>query len=193
MKELFKRWQKSVANIQTDIGNLGIAIDDFQASQKETAEYKDLTAAVEKADAALNDIQNKIDAYSKISARIRKVPIKFRGKITNSNRHSNGQYVYGWYSEGFNDDGKLVPRIIYDAENPACWCEVEPDSVVQLVGYDANANEIYEGDEVGVYRGAFRKLGEGEKPYDIAIAKLTSEVGSYGELNAYDDYQFLKL
>ena len=26
------------------------------------------------------------------------------------------------------------------------WCEVYPDSVVQLVGYDADGREVYEGD-----------------------------------------------
>lgn len=35
------------------------------------------------------------------------------------------------------------------------WCEVEPESVAQLVGYDINDKEVYEGDELisvdGVY------------------------------------------
>lgn len=58
-------------------------------------------------------------------------PIKFRG------RDLTGEMRFGHY---VTDGGH--PYIIEDH----VWCEVEPDSVAQLVGYDANGNEVYEGD-----------------------------------------------
>ena len=59
-------------------------------------------------------------------------PIKFRG------RDQNGKFHYGDLNHSdkyvlISNDGK--PRIF-----------VDPDSVAQLVGYDANGNEVYEGD-----------------------------------------------
>ena len=188
MKELFKRWQNTVDEVNNEIANLSIAVDDWQENQRETLEYREVDAALEDISERLDALHEKIDKYSKISARIRKLPIKFRAKIKDSD-----EYIQGWYAEGFNDDGKKAPRIIYDTENPAYWYEVEPDSVAQLVGYDAEGNEVYEGDEVKVYRGAFRQIKENEKPYDVAVVKTNSKVGNYGELDAYDDYQFLKV
>lgn len=187
MKELFKRWQNVIDNVEDNIANLSIAIDEFQESQNVTEEYKTLQAALEELNDKLVEVHSKISDYTKVSLRVRKVPIKFRGKIKDSD-----EYICGWYAEGFNDDGKMVPRIIYDTENPAYWYEVEPESVVQLVGYDVEGNEVYEGDEINVYRGAFRQLKENEAPYDVALVKVRSDVGNYGELDAYDDYQFLK-
>ena len=68
--------------------------------------------------------------------------IKFRGKKL------NGQYIYGWFAMKFNDNGDYVPVIIWDAENPAYYSEVEPNSVAQLIGYDSNGKEVYEGDKL---------------------------------------------
>lgn len=68
--------------------------------------------------------------------------IKFRGK------NLTGEYIYGYFAEKFNDDGELVPVIIWDTENPAYFSEVYPESVAQFVGYDADDNEIYEGDKL---------------------------------------------
>ena len=65
-------------------------------------------------------------------------PIKFRGKDT------DGIIRYGGYSECVIDN-KLVCEIMDDIRD--CY-EVEPDSVAQLVGYDADGNEIYEGEKV---------------------------------------------
>ena len=55
-------------------------------------------------------------------------PIKFRGK-----RVDNGEFVYGDLLHVFN---KVYVNI---------W-QVEPDSVAQLVGFDRDGNEVYEGD-----------------------------------------------
>ena len=68
--------------------------------------------------------------------------IKFRGK------ELNGQYICGWFAMKFNDDGDYVPVIIWDAENPAYYSEVYPESIAQLVGYDSEGKEVYEGDKV---------------------------------------------
>lgn len=57
--------------------------------------------------------------------------IKFRG------RDSNGYTIYG----GISRNGKAI--VLDDAGSRAL---VDPDSVAQLVGYDTNGKEIYEGD-----------------------------------------------
>ena len=64
--------------------------------------------------------------------------IKFRGRDVRTD-----EYVYG----DFVHHGPLEnkPGII-DGED--FYHEVDPDTVAQLVGYDANGNEVYEGDEL---------------------------------------------
>jgi len=61
--------------------------------------------------------------------------IKFRG------RDLSGKYRFGFYAESGD-----VPYII---EN-CTWHEVEPESVAQLAGYDANGKEIYDDDTITV-------------------------------------------
>ena len=56
-------------------------------------------------------------------------PIKFRGK-----RVDNGEFVFG-------DIAHTEVGILMDG-----GFEVVPDSVAQLVGYDANGREVYEDD-----------------------------------------------
>ena len=60
-------------------------------------------------------------------------PIKFRG------RDLAGKMRFGHYAI---TGGR--PYIIEEH----VWCEVYPDSVVQLVGFDKNGEEVYEGDTV---------------------------------------------
>lgn len=62
-----------------------------------------------------------------------KRPIKFRG------RDAYGKLHYGdlWQ----RTDG----MILFDHDETV-WQRVHPESVAQLVGYDANGNEVYEGD-----------------------------------------------
>lgn len=62
--------------------------------------------------------------------------IKFRG------RDLSGKKRFGFYVESGG-----APYII----ESSTWHEVEPDSVAQLVGHDANGNEVYEGDTVLCY------------------------------------------
>lgn len=63
-------------------------------------------------------------------------PIKFRGR-----RIDNGEYVYGVYV-------KSVPMSSFPGivDNDDYIHDVDPDSVAQLIGYDVNGKEIYEGD-----------------------------------------------
>lgn len=69
------------------------------------------------------------------------VPIKFRGK-----RIDNGEFVYG--------DLIHYPKNVYirfkDIDAPMEYFHVEvfPDFVSQLVGYDVDDEEVYEGDEI---------------------------------------------
>ena len=60
-------------------------------------------------------------------------PIKFRG------RDLAGKMRFGHYAI---TSGR--PYIIEEH----VWCEVYPESVAQLVGYDADGREVYEGDEL---------------------------------------------
>lgn len=70
------------------------------------------------------------------------IPIKFRGK-----RVDTGEFVFGDFIHRGPLEGK--PGIIDEQD---FYNEVDPDSVVQLVGYDADDNEVYEGDIlVGTY------------------------------------------
>lgn len=83
-------------------------------------------------------------------------PIKFRGRVINRKAALGNEAEIGDLVTG--------SLIIYE-EEPArrrCWIKrqeknhvhidypVDEDSIAQLVGYDANGNEIYEGDYVYV-------------------------------------------
>ena len=64
-------------------------------------------------------------------------PIKFRGRDLDS-----GEYVFGFYTTG--SDNKSF--IIVTSTQGQYLREVKPDTVAQLVGYDKNGKEVYEGD-----------------------------------------------
>lgn len=89
-------------------------------------------------------------------------PIKFRGVSLDT-----GEFIYG--------DLRIIgirPHIFKEAQ---CYydeelIEVEPDSVAQLVGYDRDGNEVYEGDKVTseVYEGEYvARLTGGLPPHPI--------------------------
>ena len=74
-----------------------------------------------------------------------KVPIKFRGKCLNAEK----TIVYGDLIQAPYD--LPVIRVFNDKECKKGICtyedyEVYPESVAQLVGYDANGDEIYKDD-----------------------------------------------
>ena len=82
-----------------------------------------------------------------------KRPIKFRGRVTANFEHGmhKGKLICGT----LQDYGAV--HIKREDWNSGYWIypggkegsyPIEPESLVQLVGYDANGNEIYEGDIV---------------------------------------------
>lgn len=71
-------------------------------------------------------------------------PIKFRGRDLDS-----GKYVYGFYVTGAGDK----PFILVTNAQGQYLRPVAPDTVAQLVGYDKNGKEVYEGDTVIDERG----------------------------------------
>ena len=67
---------------------------------------------------------------------MKKIPIKFRGRDVESGKH----IICGF---GYADlNGK---KYIFDAKTSMAY-HVAPDSVAQLVGYDVDGKEVYEGD-----------------------------------------------
>lgn len=73
-------------------------------------------------------------------------PIKFRGRVPDSDNRDGGKIVFG----SLVDHGETPHGYrywIYPLEGDRNY-PVEPDSVAQLVGYDANGKEVYEGDTI---------------------------------------------
>lgn len=69
------------------------------------------------------------------------VPIKFRGK------DMNGQYVYGLLTKKLvRHSGVLSYAIVNGSFKSSETIPVSEDSIAQLVGYDAEGNEVYEND-----------------------------------------------
>lgn len=67
-------------------------------------------------------------------------PIKFRGRDLET-----GEYVFGEFGQGATSGEPMIYFYDYDAQQ---WvgAAVEPESVAQLVGYDTDGKEVYEGD-----------------------------------------------
>ncbi len=86
------------------------------------------------------------------------IPIKFRGKA------ENGEYVYGDLMQGNYDESAfhIKPR----KKRPVY---VDKNSVAQLVGYDSNGDEVYEGDIVNAFLD-----DEPEPVYDFYAALLNN-------------------
>ena len=112
---------------------------------------------------------------------MKNVPIKFRGK-----RLDNGKYVFGDLVRGLGKDlyyDENVTRIAFgNGFNEIRYIEVDPETVTQLLGYDANGEEIYEGDNLIIKR----FLGCGSVITIEGCAVLSSEVKSEGNYRAYE-------
>ena len=68
--------------------------------------------------------------------------IKFRGRVPDSDKIYGGMIVYGSLVEySFGRDKFWINPLDGDRNYP-----VDPDSVAQLVGYDKDKSEVYEGD-----------------------------------------------
>lgn len=94
--------------------------------------------------------------------------IKFRGK-----RLANGEWVYGDLMQ-FKGKPAIISsagELIYFAvtkQGLRGIAEVEPESVAQLVGYDADGKEVYEGDVLvndsgGEFQASFKSVITGLK------------------------------
>ena len=110
--------------------------------------------------------------------------IKFRGKSIET-----GEYVY---SNSIKIDDEEQGRMIavWLRDEFYNWLDVEPNSVVQLIGYDCNGNEVYDDD---------RLTDEcGNKPYpkifiDLETECSGSEIYDFGDKfigwALYDGYE----
>ena len=81
-----------------------------------------------------------------------KRPIKFRG------RAMNGDFVYGLLTKKkIRSSGEIRYAIAAGNCTAGETIPVNENSIAQLVGYDANGKEIYEGDKVTseVYEGEY--------------------------------------
>lgn len=89
---------------------------------------------------------------------MKKIPIKFRGRFwlkgldpsDINTRLSDGDFVFGGYARMKflfdDDDGDYI------IQNDSTAFLVYPNSVAQLVGYDADGDEVYTGDKLYFYR-----------------------------------------
>ncbi|MBR2734448.1 MAG: hypothetical protein IKG61_01370 [Selenomonadaceae bacterium] len=82
-------------------------------------------------------------------------PIKFRG------RDKNGKFRYG----DFND-----------IDLGTIFADVDEDSIAQFVGYDANGNEVYEGDTIEFNGGTYTARLEEYWDGDIPAGELCSAI-----------------
>ena len=80
-----------------------------------------------------------------------KRPIKFRGRVCDENKAQSdqGKTVYGNCLFQYPNGTVALSHTIKLA-----LTFVEPESVAQLVGFDADGNEVYEGDELVLQNGA---------------------------------------
>lgn len=108
--------------------------------------------------------------------------IKFRGRRTD-----NGELVYGNgiyqdlpVTEKQKELGFVSRTYIIGTEFPLVaklWHFVEPESVAQLVGYDKDGREVYEGDKVTseVYEGEYVARLTGDLPPHPILQEVHNE------------------
>ena len=69
--------------------------------------------------------------------------IKFRGK-----EFKTGNIVFGKYLTSTHNHEEGEEKVIWIGDEENGYHIVEDDSIAQLVGYDSDGKEIYEGDEL---------------------------------------------
>ncbi len=127
---------------------------------------------------------------------MKNVPIKFRGQQLTADK----DFVYGDLIQYpydlpvirvFDDEECKKGLYAYDDY------KVYPESVAQLVGYDADGKEVYEGDELYYYR-CFCVSGDYIRQNKIPLAGVCTVIsadrldGLYAVgLNDHFDYEFL--
>ena len=99
--------------------------------------------------------------------------IKFRGRVPENYHHYGGQTVYGSlvtypenasWNQGYPN--WIVP-LDYRRSFP-----VDENSVAQLVGYDADGREVYEGDTITNGQGYETTVQYGDNPDFVHLHKL---------------------
>ena len=89
-------------------------------------------------------------------------PIKFRGRDVTTGTVIYGNFVYDAVGKPF--------IVLYKSKHEFELAHVDPDSVAQLVGYDGNGKEVYEGDTV------IEEYTEGERKEHIARLESMTQV-----------------
>jgi len=110
------------------------------------------------------------------------VPIKFRGK-----RVKDGKTVYGWAYKSECPMSSFPAIIDYNDKYNAIY----PESVAQLVGYDADGNEVYEGDKltpIDASDNSPKRKGRPKKD-KIFIPNLLCNLDLDDYINVTDDYE----
>jgi len=101
---------------------------------------------------------------------------KYRGQ-----RKDNGEWVYGWYTEGFWSCENKVCSEIRSKEKPWQAYLIIPETVGESTGLkDKNCVEIYEGDKVSA------KIAGAQR-----TAIVTYGLGSFGAWGEDDNYNVL--
>ncbi len=95
------------------------------------------------------------------------VPIKFRGKPTLSSEYIYGDYVtrQDGCAIRFVENENLFNMHVYEVD-------VKPESVSQLICYDAEGNEVYEGDTIDILSDAnpsFKYTFKAELTHNVKV------------------------
>ena len=75
-------------------------------------------------------------------------PIKFRGRVPDTDKLDGGRIVYGSLVDYGEDDGLYRYWIHPIGGGGRNYFPVNENSIAQLIGYDSAGNEVYEGDKV---------------------------------------------
>lgn len=107
-----------------------------------------------------------------------RVPIRFRGK-----EYYADSWHYGYYVQAAECINGLKYGYIY--KDNGTKIIVDPDSVVQLIGYDSIGQEVYEGDKLVIYEDDDDR--KRKKIIDRATAKLIPNVRFEDFYNTWED------
>lgn len=100
-------------------------------------------------------------------------PIKFRGRVPDDQGIDAGKIVYGSLVD--HGESKYGYRYwIYPLESDRNY-PVAPDTVAQLVGYDKNEKEVYEGDTIVRDDGSETVVGYRDNPVYVHLHTLKEQ------------------
>lgn len=95
--------------------------------------------------------------------------IKFRGRWVD-----DGEYVFGEFGQGATSGEPVIYFYDKDAQQ---WvgATIYPDTVAQLVGYDKNEKEVYEGDTIVRDDGSETVVGYRDNPVYVHLHTLKEQ------------------